>query len=69
MTKEERKKIKDKYKDKVPEPLTSQFVDKTPKNEAIKSYREQKAKTTELFPFRYMSNCYYKHHKNNHIIN
>ena len=50
MTKEERKKIKDKYKDKVPEPLTSQFVDKTPKNEAIKSYREQKAKTAELFP-------------------
>ena len=50
MTKEERKKIKDKYKDKVPEPLSSQFVDKTPKNEAIKSYRERKAKTAELFP-------------------
>ena len=50
MTKEEQKKIKNKYKDKVPEPLTSQFVDKTPKNEAIKSYREQKAKTAELFP-------------------
>ena len=42
MTKEEREKIKDNYKDKVPEPLTSQFVDK--------SYRERNAKTAELFP-------------------
>ena len=50
MTKEEQKKVKDKYKDKVPEPLTSQFLHKTPKNEAIKSYRERKAKTAELFP-------------------
>jgi hypothetical protein len=50
MTKEERKKIKDTYKDKVPEPLTSQFLEKTPKSEAIKCYRERKAKTAELFP-------------------
>ena len=50
MTKEEREKIQEKYKDKVPEPLTSQFLEKTPKNEAIKSYKERKAKTAELFP-------------------
>ena len=50
MTKEERKKIKDTYKDKVPEPLTSQFLEKTPTSEAIKCYRERKAKTAELFP-------------------
>jgi hypothetical protein len=50
MTKEERKKIKDTYKDKVTEPLTSQFLEKTPKSEAIKCYRERKAKTAELFP-------------------
>jgi hypothetical protein len=45
MTKEERKKIKDTYKDKVPEPLTSQFLEKTPTSESIKCYRERKAKT------------------------
>lgn len=50
MTKEEREKIQEKYKDKVPEPLTSQFLEKTPKNEAIKCYKERKAKTAELFP-------------------
>ena len=50
MTKEEREKIQEKYKDKVPEPLISQFLEKTPKNEAIKCYKERKAKTAELFP-------------------
>ena len=49
LTKEKQKKIKDTYKDKVSEPLTSQFLEKTPKNEAIKHYRERKAKTAELF--------------------
>ena len=48
MTKEERGKILKKYKDK-PKPLASQFLEKTPKNEAIKSYKERKAKTAELF--------------------
>lgn len=50
MTKEVREKINGKYKDKVPEPLWSQFSEKTPKNEAVKCYREGKAKTAELFP-------------------
>ena len=50
ITKEVREKIKDKYKEKVPEPLTSRFPEKTPKNEAVKCYRKQKAKTAELFP-------------------
>ena len=49
MTKEEREKIQEKYKGKVPEPLTSQFWEKTPKDEAIKCYNEQKARTAELF--------------------
>ena len=50
MTKEEREKIQQKYKGKVPEPLTSQFLEKISKNEAIKCYKERKAKTAELFP-------------------
>lgn len=50
MTKEEREKIQEKYKGKLPEPLTSQFVEKTPKDEAIKCYKERKARTAELFP-------------------
>ncbi len=49
MTKEEWKKIQEKYEDKIPEPLTSQFLEKTPKSEAIKCYKERKAKTAELF--------------------
>ncbi len=49
MTKEERKKIQEKYED-ISEPLTSQFLEKTPKSEDIKYYKERKAKTAELFP-------------------
>jgi hypothetical protein len=48
--KEKRKKIQEKYEDKIPEPLTSQFLEKTPKSEAIECYKERKAKTAELFP-------------------
>ena len=48
--KEEQKKIQEKYEDKIPEPLTSKFLEKTPKDEAIKCYKERKTKTAELFP-------------------
>ena len=41
LTKEEREKIQEKYKDKVPEPLTSQFLEKTPKNEATRSEKRK----------------------------
>ena len=50
MTEEERKKIKESYQEKIPNPLTSQFTSRTPKNEAKKCFKERKARTAELFP-------------------
>jgi hypothetical protein len=42
--------IKKKYKRKVPEPLNSQFANKTPRDDAIIKNAARKRKVAELFP-------------------
>lgn len=43
-------KIKKKYKRKVPEPLNSQFENKTPRDDAITKNTARKRKVAELVP-------------------
>ena len=49
-TETQRKEIRKKYHAKVPEALTSQFVERRSKEEAIKHHEERKQTRTELFP-------------------
>jgi hypothetical protein len=49
MTKEEQKKIKDTYKDKVLEPLTSQFLKRPPKVKQLNATGSEKRKLQNSF--------------------
>lgn len=42
--------MRQKYKAKVPEPLTNQFPDRLSKDDAIKRHASRKRIRTELFP-------------------
>ena len=48
--KEERESIRDRYKAKVPEPLSNQFPERASKDEAIMRHTQRKQTSTELFP-------------------
>ena len=50
ITKEERELMREKYKTKVPEPLTSQFTERVSKEDAILRHASRKRTRTELFP-------------------
>ena len=50
MTKQERETIKEKYKAKIPEPLTNQFPARASKDTAVRRHRARKQLQTELFP-------------------
>ena len=50
MTKQERETIKEKYKAKIPEPLTNQFPARASKDTAVRLHRARKQLQTELFP-------------------
>ena len=49
ITKEERESIRERYKGKIPEPLTNQFPDRASKETAIKRHVTRKQLRTELF--------------------
>lgn len=50
MTKQERETMREKYKTKIPEPLTSQFPERASKDTAVGRHRARKQLQTELFP-------------------
>ena len=50
MTKQERETMREKYKAKIPEPLTNQFPERASKNTAVRRHQARKQLQTELFP-------------------
>jgi len=50
MTKLERETMREKYKAKIPEPLTNQFPERASKDTAVGRHRARKQLQTELFP-------------------
>ena len=50
MTKQERETMREKYKAKIPEPLTNQFPERASKDTAVRRHRARKQLQTELFP-------------------
>ena len=50
MTKQERETVREKYKAKIPEPLTNQFPERASKDIAVTRLRARKQLQTELFP-------------------
>ena len=49
-SKEDRNRVKEKYKEKVPDPLNRQFPDRVPKEQAIENHGARKQLIAELFP-------------------
>ena len=50
MTKQERETMREKYKAKIPEPLTNQFPERASKDTAVKRHQARKQLQTKLFP-------------------
>ena len=49
-SKEDRNRVKEKYKEKVPDPLNRQFPDRVPKEQAIENHGARKRLIAELLP-------------------